>query len=124
MTQRKVLYSVFVPPCRARTILDAVRLFAKPTAKYPAHVTVRGPYAEPADTAEWEAALRGQTVHVDGVGTFFGEAQSTVFLKAHSDAIRAAWDKPDYPDYNPHLTVCDAASRPFAEGILAVLSAH
>jgi hypothetical protein len=124
MTHRKVLYSIFVPPGRARTLLDAVRLFARPTAKYPAHVTVRGPYAEPADPTEWEAVVRGQLIDIGGVSTFFEEGQNTVFLKVHSAAVRAVWDKPDYPDYNPDLTVCDAPSRPFAEGILAVLSAH
>lgn len=123
MTQRKVLYSIFVPPGRARTLLDAVRLFARPTANYPAHVTVRGPYAEPADSAKWDAAVRGQVIDIDGLGTFFEGAQNTVFLKAFSDAIRAVWDKPDFPGYNPHLTVCDAQSRPFAEAVLSALSA-
>jgi hypothetical protein len=124
MAQRKVLYSIFVPPGRARTLLDAIRLFARPTAKYPAHVTVRGPYAEPADMTEWESVVCGQRIDINGVGTFFENDQNTVFLKVHSAAVRAVWDKPDYPDYNPHLTVCDALSRLFAEGVLAVLSAH
>src|SRR5947209_5197903 len=60
MAHRKVLYAIFVPPGRARMLLDTVRLFARPTAKYPAHVTVRGPYEEPADPTEWDAVIRGQ----------------------------------------------------------------
>jgi len=124
MTERKVLYSIFVPPGRARTVLDAIRLFAKPSSKYSAHVTVRGPYPDLLDPTPWSGWVRGQLIEIGGVGTFFEGSQNTVYLSVYSPAIRAVWDKPDYPDYNPHLTVYDGPSRVFAESLRSVLIAR
>lgn len=121
MSEPRVLYVVYVPLSRERTILDAMRLFARPQAKHPAHITVRGPYPDYRDPREWTTKIRGKAVSIEGVGTFVEKAQNTVFLRASSAAIRALWDKPDYPDYNPHITIYDGPSRHFAEAIRDLL---
>jgi hypothetical protein len=121
MKQLKVFYSIYVPTGPIRTALDAIRLFARPQTKHPAHITVRGPYSDYRDPRMWTAAVRGQCVEVGGVGTFFGPDQNTVFLRADAPAIRLIWDKPDFPDYNPHLTIYDGESRDFAESLRAIL---
>ena len=122
MKQMKVLYSIYIPTGPIRTALDAIRLFARPQTKYPAHITVRGPYSDYRDPRGWSAAVKGQFVEVSGVDTFFGPDQNTVFLRANAPAIRSVWDKPDYPDYNPHLTIYDGESRVFAEALRALLA--
>lgn len=117
----RVFYNVYVPPGKTRTLLDTVRLIANPAAKHPVHITVRGPYSDYQDPRGWSAAVQGQRVHVGGVGTFFGPSQNTVLLKVKSPAIQAIWHKPDYPGYNPHVTIYDGDSRPFAEALRDVL---
>ena len=118
----RVFYSVYLPPGRTRTLLDAIRVIANPATKHSAHITVRGPYTDYQDPRRWSAGVQGQRVHVGGVGTFFGPSQNTVLLKVEASAIQALWYKPDYSGYNPHVTIYDGNSRQFAEGLLDVLT--
>jgi hypothetical protein len=122
MTQQRVLYAIYVPPGRARTLIDSIRLFARPQLKHPAHVTVRGPYPDYQDPRQWSAEVRGQTVRVGGVGTFFEDRQNTVFLHVESDALTRVWHKPDYPTGFPHLTIYDGESRCFADSLQGILA--
>ncbi len=117
----RVFYCVYVPPGRNSTLLDTIRLVANPATKHPAHITVRGPYPDYQDPRAWSGAVQGQQVHVGGVGTFFGPGQNTVLLKVEAPVIQALWHKPDYPEYNPHLTIYDGDSRTFAEALRDVL---
>lgn len=123
MNELRVLYAIYVPPGQIRTLLDAIRLFARPQTKHPAHITVRGPYPDYQDPRDWSVKVKGQPIDVGGVGTFFGPEQNTVFLRVDSPAVRAVWHKPDYPDeYNPHLTIYDGPSQPFAEALRDLLT--
>ena len=118
----RVFYCAYVPSGKPRTLIDAVRLIANPVTKHPAHITVRGPYSDYQDPRTWSVALRGQRVQVGGIGTFFGPSQHTVMLKVEAPAIQSLWHKPDYPEYNPHLTIYDGDSRSFAESLRDVLA--
>lgn len=120
----QVLYCVFIPPGKARTLLDAIRLIANPATKHPAHITVRGPYDDYQDPRKWSAEVKGQLIQVGGVGDFFQPRQNTVLLKVESPAVKAIWHKPDYPGYNPHVTIYDGDSRPFAEALRNALKMH
>lgn len=120
----RVLYCVYVPPGKIRTLLDAIRLIANPATKHPAHITVRGPYSDYRDPRTWSNTVQGQRVHVGGIGTFFGPSQNTVLVKVESPAIKALWHKPDYPEYSPHLTIYDGDSRVFAEALRDILESR
>ena len=122
MNQMQVFYTIYVPPGPIRSALDAVRLFARPQTKHPAHITVRGPYSDYQDPRRWSSEVRGKAIEVGGVGTFWEPDQNTVFLHVDSPAIRSVWHKPDYPDYNPHLTVYDGPSRVLAESLRDLLA--
>lgn len=124
MNPMRVFYSVYVPSGKARTLLDAIRLIANPATKHPAHITVRGPYSDYQDPRRWSALIQGQQVRVGGVGTFFGPNQNTVLLRVEAPAIQAVWYKPDFSDYNPHITIYDGGSRSFAESLQDVLKNH
>jgi len=117
----RVFYSLYVPPGRVRTLFDAIRLIGNHAAKHPAHITVRGPYPDYQDPRRWSVAVQGQKIRVGGVGTFFGPNQSTVLLKVESPIIESLWHKPDYSGYNPHVTIYDGDSRPFAEALRDIL---
>jgi hypothetical protein len=120
----RVFYSIYVPSGRTRILLDAMRLIANPAAKHSAHITVRGPYQDYQDSRDWSAVVLGQKIHIGGVGTFFGPGQHTVLLKVESPAIQKVWHKPDYPGYNPHITIYDGDSPTFAESLRDVLEAQ
>jgi hypothetical protein len=100
-----------------------MRLFANPQVRHAAHITVRGPYPDYQDPRAWSAAVKGQNIHVAGVGTFFEGTQNIVHLCVDSPAVRAVWDKTDYANqYNPHLTIYAGDSRRFAESLRDVLT--
>ena len=44
-----------------------------------------------------------------------------MLLKVEAPVIQDLWYKPNYPGYNPHLTIYDGDSRTFAEAIRDVL---
>jgi hypothetical protein len=95
--------------------------FANPSQKRSAHVTIAGPILTKPDKIElpkWPLYLS-----VLGPGTFFNERQNTVFLKCDSEWLRNYWAKKEY-GYNPHITIYDGSSRPFAERLMLTLKSH
>ena len=117
MNELRVLYAIFVPNGPLRSALDAIRMIARPQVKHAAHVTVRGPYSDYRDPRAWSAVIRGKSIAIDGAGAFLEGDQNTVYLRVDSPDLRRIWDKPDYPEFNPHLTIYDGPSRPFAEAL-------
>ena len=100
-------------------ILNALRFISNPKEKGVAHITVRGPYQRHLEKTEIENAattVENTPISVDGIGTFFGPDQNTVFLKCSSSALRKIWQKSDYV-YNPHITLYDAENREVAEDL-------
>lgn len=120
----RVFYCIYVPAGKIRTVLDSIRLIANPATKHTAHITVRGPYSDYQDPRAWSLAVQRQRIQVGGVGTFFGSGQNTVLLNVEAPVIQTLWHKPDYPEYNPHLTVYDGDSRLFAEALRDVLDSR
>ena len=118
-TQR-VFYVVYLPAGEFRTCLDALRVIARPQTRFPAHLTVRGPYAEAADVSPHSDRIRDAIVRIAGVGIFDGAGQNTVFLHCSCPDLLSVWDKPDY-GYNPHITLYDGDSLDFAEALYDVL---
>jgi len=113
-TMRKVFYSVVLPRSRERTIIDAIRLFARPATRHPAHVTIGGPYPDYIDPRQLSAAVRGLHALVQGVDEFKNKDKVAVFLRVHSPAMQALKHTPDYPDSPTHLSLYDGESVGFA----------
>ncbi len=120
----KVFYTVYLPQGRERTLLDAIRLFARPSTRHPAHITLRGPYEDYHDPRDWSAKARGQTAFVGGVGIFKNAGKTAVFLQVDAPALKALKHTPEYPDSPPHLTLYDGDSPDFAASLMAMMEAR
>ena len=103
--------------------LDAIVLFANPTEKNRAHITIQGPYERRQNIESVAEELVGTEVAVVGVNKFFSDTQNTVYLNCGSEAIRRHWHKPDYP-FNPHITLYDGPSREFAQSLVNELKSQ
>jgi hypothetical protein len=55
---------------------------------------------------------------------FFDTGQNTVFIRCLAPALKAVWYKPDFPEFNPHLTLFDGSSRDFAMRLFEVVSKY
>lgn len=122
--EKRFFYVVYVPESEEQMCLDAIRLLARPRARFPAHVTVRGPYSNPVDAGDADERIRGAIVRVADIGTFLGPAQNTVFLHCSCPEFLPFWHKPDYAAYRPHITLYDADSRGFAESFRDVVKRY
>ena len=118
---RRVFYVVYFRDRRLQYSLDAMRFIANPSEKNFAHITVRGPYQQRYNLSEMDRRIDGTEVLANGVGSFFGYSQNTVFLKCHSEILRDVWKKTAY-GFNPHVTIYDGESRKFAEMLLERLN--
>lgn len=117
----RVFYVVYVPEGETRACIDAMRYLCNPRERHCAHITVRGPYDGPQDLGEASNRVRGLTVKVSGVGSFFGPSQNTVYLKCECPEVQQVWDKKDYAEFNPHITLYDGNSRELADALLDAL---
>jgi hypothetical protein len=117
----RFFYAIFIGDPFLQRSLDVLRLLANPDEKWPAHITVRGPYSEELEIDPKILAVEGKTVRITGVGDFFDSSQNTVYLKCQSRVLRQVWDKPHF-GYCPHITLYDGSSRPFARHLKDVLS--
>jgi 2'-5' RNA ligase len=121
MTER-IFYVLYVPDPVLGTLLDSIRLICNPQEKLKSHVTVRGPYSKRlGGLKELNQRIRGQSVYVTGTGSFESARQNTVFLHCYAEFLEQIWKKPDYSEYNPHMTLYDGASREFADALKRIL---
>src|SRR2546430_8610144 len=103
--------------------LEAIRFLSNPFEKQRAHITVRGPYRKRIHVQNLNRQISGDTISINRVGNFFDYGQNTVFFECSSPNLKNIWKKPDFP-FNPHLTIYDSGSRPFAERLFKILSKH
>lgn len=108
-----MFYVVYLADPVLQAGLDLIRLLANPEEKWPAHVTVRGPYNSEPDLPDNVVEIEGSYLSITGVRDFFNTSQNTVYLACQSSALATIWDKPSY-GFSPHLTLYDGPSRPFA----------
>ena len=122
----RYVYAVTIATPSVQSAIDLMRVVAKPDTRRRAHLTLRGPYAEPLPAAvqtEVAATVADAPISVGGAGSFFGPSQSTIFVRCDGDVLRSVWDKPGL-GYTPHLTVYDGEDREFASRLLSALEAH
>lgn len=114
---------------RVRNFLTDLRAALEQRARpAPAHITLRGPYAEMPEQRlleEMREHLQGYGVVIGGVGRFELANGFVVYLKAHSPVFEALWWKRDFPEAkhgrNPHVTVFETASASAADAVQSFL---
>src|SRR6266404_4798519 len=121
MTTMKVFYVLYVRDAPLGDCLEAIRLFADPSAKMSAHLTVRGPYKKKLPLLSLRSRINGERICVEDVGNFFREGQNTVFFSCFSPHLQTIWKKTDF-GYNPHITIYDGSSRSFGRKLYSVMN--
>lgn len=103
---------LYIENDRLTQLIDYAIYLLNPTEKWPAHVTLAGPYSNRKD-APRDLEFKHR-ISVIGIGRFKSENQNTVFLRVEGKELSSVWDKSDYP-YNPHLTLYDGNDADFSE---------
>ena len=90
----------------------------------PVHLTLRGPYRRevpPKVLNDLRAKLRGDVLHVGGVGRFENQNEEMVYLRVDSPNLRKVWWKPTYPikdhGYAPHISLYRGHDAVFASSV-------
>ena len=90
----------------------------------PVHLTLRGPYRRevpPKILNDLRAKLRGDVLHVGGVGRFENQDEEVVYLRVDSPNLRKVWWKPTYPikdhGYAPHISLYRGHDAVFASRV-------
>lgn len=98
--------------------LDMSRAVFWRRREYRSHITVAGPYSQEPLLDESKRLLEGREVSLGGIATFWDtDTQNTVFVQAKGECLFSVWNKPQYPAFNPHVTVYDGMFR--SEAIFA-----
>jgi 2'-5' RNA ligase len=121
----RIFYVLYVQDRKIRTLLNSIRLICNPREKLESHITVRGPYHRRLSRIkQYNEKIRGSFVHVTGTGTFESSRQSTVYLHCRASFLAKFWCKPDYTEFQPHLTIYDGSSHEFAMALRRVLNSY
>lgn len=111
---------------RLAAAFDLIRFLAEPDSFRRTHITVRGPYSRQLSDNEERRIHSHFTpdkryLEAVGIGSFFFGRQNTVVLHCDIPGIRDIWNKPDFREGKPHLTLYDGKSREFALVIRNIL---
>ncbi len=99
---------------RLEDLLNLAIFSLNPDAKWPAHVTIAGPF--PAARSFSVPDKFSATVRVIGAGNFFRYGSSTVFLHVGAEELQPLFRKPDFKgNIVPHLSLYDGENRGLAE---------
>lgn len=111
-------YFFFMYPSQSevRSLLNMAVFCLDPNEKWPAHITVAGPYQT---RPKVKGLFNGEaTAFALGCGNFFREGLSTVYLKVGVQNIWSVWRKPDFlGNPVPHLSLYNGKDRQYAEKI-------
>lgn len=89
-------------------MLNTAILALNPSDRWPAHITLAGPYETRRSVPRnLEFSHR---VSVIGVNQFRTDTQNTVHFRVGAHGMKDVWRKPDYP-YNPHMTIYDGPNH-------------
>jgi hypothetical protein len=109
----KYFVFLYLEDPRLRSYLDLAIYLLNPDERWPAHVTIAGPFRSAADVP---ASLRFvEQLSILGRGRFENGARSTIFLRVGSRDIASRIKKPDFPNAQPHLTIYSGRDRDLAD---------
>lgn len=111
-------YFVFIYPAlgEVRDYLNLAVFALSPREKWPAHITVAGPFSKrPSSRAEPKF---DSTVFSLGIWHFFNDGLNTVYLKVGMPDIRRYWHKPGFATNPvPHLSLYNGKEVNFSREI-------
>lgn len=88
------------------------------------HITVRGPYSSaisPKKIKDWKTQLGDQGIVIQGTGRFKNKKECVVYLKIQCKNLKKIWYKPEYPEYNPHISIYRGSDQKLADDIYEFL---
>ncbi len=118
-------FFVFLYPVESETkkFLDLAIYLLNPDEKWPAHVTVAGPFKDRRRFAIQKRDF-STTVFAMTKGNFFHFGSGTVFFHVGFPERDQVWSKPDYPGVPlPHLTLYDGKDMEFAKEVFDKVAA-
>jgi hypothetical protein len=71
--------------------------------------------------AGFSSTLKEDDIVIADVGMFDNSGECVVYLKVHSAKLRSIWWKPDYPGYNPHISMYIGPDRTLAQNVKTFL---
>lgn len=115
-------YFIFLYPDdkRLADLLNLAIYLLNPREKWPAHVTIAGPFNDP---KKFEVRRDfNETVFALGSGNFFSTGSPTVFLRVDFLHRKEVWWKPDFKgNAIPHITLYDGTDIIFAKKLFDAL---
>lgn len=118
-----VYYVVYIKGEVVADCLNAILCLIKPEVKHPAHITVRGPYAQEVTMEPFNIQARQIPIILDGIGRFTNPEQHVVFLACNAPQLKNIWWKPDY-SFVPHLTLYNGTSQKEADEIFSIANQY
>lgn len=117
----KIFYVLYIDNEIGKCI-DAIRFIASPKEKHASHITVRGPYKRRISVKKINSKLKGNTIRILGVGSFFStvKKQNTVYFTCDGTKLRDVWEKKGF-GYEPHITIYDGDDFDFAEELYRLM---
>lgn len=99
---------LFVEDEYLSNILNVAIAALNPRERWPAHVTLAGPFSSLRSVPRKLEFQR--RLSVLSVSQFRSDTQNTVHFVVGAEGMRNVWKKADYP-YNPHLTIYDGTNH-------------
>lgn len=108
---------LYIEDKRLTRFIDYAIYLLNPTEKWPAHVTLAGPYTNRKEAPPEDELDFCQRLSVMGVSEFRSANQNTVYLIVGNGQLESVWNKPDFA-FNPHLTLYDGSDSDLADEIV------
>jgi hypothetical protein len=98
-------------------LFDLAIFLINPNEKWPAHITVAGPYT----SVKKAPKVRDfeKRVSVLGFGRFKSSSQNTVYMRVGIPDLDEVWDKPDFKSGAriPHITIYDGDDQEISDAL-------
>ena len=106
-----------------QSFFDLLNLIADPFKKKrsSAHITLRGPYAAEKNF-EWLAKFVTHKAKIKAIEKFDTRKGVALVLIIDIENLDKLWDKPDYPNGKPHLTICETSDIEFVNHLFDLFS--
>lgn len=109
----KYFLFMYIEESRLKSYLDLAIALLNPRERWPAHVTIAGPFKRKLEVPRSLAFV--QEVRLLGRGRFDTDTKHTVFLHVGSRDMAARIDKPDFASAIPHLSLYNGRDREVAD---------
>lgn len=116
---KRFFYGVQCKDEHIQSIFDLMIFLAAPhrDKHQQTHITLKGPYEEPKN---FNSTLKSEEAILVGIETFDTPKGAALVLLAKIDGVKDVWDKPSYPDGEPHLTLCEGEKQYINDLFIAV----